>query len=353
MEKQVKISVIMPVYKVEKYVRKAIESILAQTLKEFEFLIVDDGSPDYSGKICDKYAQKDNRIQVFHKENGGAPAARNMAIDLAEGKYLYFLDSDDWVEPTMLEEMYNMAEKNQSQLVISGFYIDTYYDDNRFITADYIPQEAVYLEKEEFRREAYKLFDKNMLYPPWNKLYLKQYIIDNKIYFPQTIWDDFPFNLSVIRDINKVSVTKKQYYHFLRARTESETAKYFPFMYEKREEEHQWMVELYQYWNVSDPDSLEMISRRYIERLIGCFENLTNPNCTLETAEKKEKIKCMLSKDTVTECAKRAKGKTFYSRVMYLPIKWKWGWLTYIEAAVITNIKIRNVKVFSKLKTGR
>ena len=91
----IKISIIMPVYKVEEYVGKAIESILAQTFTEFEFLIVDDGTPDRSGEICDQYAKKDQRIQVIHKENGGAPSARNTAIDIAQGKYVYFLDSDD------------------------------------------------------------------------------------------------------------------------------------------------------------------------------------------------------------------------------------------------------------------
>ena len=107
----IKISIIMPVYKVEEYVGKAIESILAQTFTEFEFLIVDDGTPDRSGEICDRYAKKDHRIRVIHKENGGAPSARNTAIDIAQGKYVYFLDSDDWAEPQMLADMLTIREK--------------------------------------------------------------------------------------------------------------------------------------------------------------------------------------------------------------------------------------------------
>ena len=102
MSENIKVSIIMPVYKVEEHVAKAIESIQAQTLKEWEFLIVDDGTPDRSGEICDEYAAKDSRIQVIHKENGGAPSARNMAIEQAKREYMYFLDSDVWPEPTML-----------------------------------------------------------------------------------------------------------------------------------------------------------------------------------------------------------------------------------------------------------
>lgn len=129
----IKVSIIMPVYKVEKYVAKAIDSILAQSLQEWEFYIVDDGTPDRSGEICDEYAAKDPRIHVIHQENAGAPAARNKAMDLAQGEYLYFMDSDDWAEPTMLDEMYHLAKRDNAQLVISGFFIDTFYDSENFV----------------------------------------------------------------------------------------------------------------------------------------------------------------------------------------------------------------------------
>ena len=241
----VKISVIMPVYKVEKYIRKAIESIQNQTLTEFEFLIVDDGTPDNSGKISDEYALKDSRIHVIHKENGGAPSARNTAMDIAKGKYYYFMDSDDWAEPTMLQDMYDLAEKHQLELVVAGYYIDTYYDDHNYITTELSQPDQVFLSQQEFREQAYRLFDMNLLYTPWNKLYSAKYINDHNLRFSNTFWDDFPFNLSVVRDVERVGITSKKYYHFMRARAESETTKYRSDMYIKREEEHQWMLDLY------------------------------------------------------------------------------------------------------------
>ena len=147
----IKISIIMPVYKVEEYVGKAIESILAQTFTEFEFLIVDDGTPDRSGEICDQYAKKDQRIQVIHKENGGAPSARNTAIDIAQGKYVYFLDSDDWAEPQMLADMYELAEKHQAQLVVCGFYIDTYCGQNH-LSEKICVDDRVFTDAKDFRK---------------------------------------------------------------------------------------------------------------------------------------------------------------------------------------------------------
>lgn len=93
-----KISIIVPVYNVEKYLRKCIDSILNQTFKDFELILIDDGSTDESGKICDEYNLKDNRIKVIHKENGGLSSARNAGLDIAQGEYIGFVDSDDWIE---------------------------------------------------------------------------------------------------------------------------------------------------------------------------------------------------------------------------------------------------------------
>lgn len=353
MEDKIKVSIIMPVYKVEEYVGKAIESIQSQTLKEWEFLIVDDGTPDRSGEICDEYAAKDARIHVIHKENGGAPSARNLAIDMAKGEYMYFLDSDDWAEPNMLEDMYRLAKRDNAQLVVAGFYIDTYIGNGKYMTDDYVVDDAVYPDKETFRRNAYKLFDKNLLYTPWNKLYESKYIIENNLRFPTTFWDDFPFNISIVKNVERVTVTSKQYYHFLRARTESETSAYRPGMYEKREEEHGWMVNLYKEWNVRDNASKEMIARRYIERFIGCVENVTNPKCELSEKEKRQQIRKMLKNPRVGKMVRIARPRSFYMKVMLIPVKIKSTLLTYLEAKVISFVKTKNTRLFTKLKVGR
>ena len=97
-----KVSIIVPVYKVEKYLRKCIDSIINQTLKDIEIILVDDGSPDNCGKICDEYAAKDTRIKVIHKENGGLSSARNAGMEVAEGEYIGFVDSDDWIESDLI-----------------------------------------------------------------------------------------------------------------------------------------------------------------------------------------------------------------------------------------------------------
>lgn len=351
----IKISVIMPVYKVESYVGKAIESILSQTLQEFDFWIVDDGSPDNSGAICDAYAKKDSRIHVIHKENGGAPSARNAAMRLAKGKYFFFLDADDWAEPDMLLDLYQKAEAHQAQLVICGFYIDTYYgkEKKKYISEKYYVDDAVYLNAETFRENSYRYFDRNLLYTPWNKLILASYLKENDIFFPETFRDDFPFNIAVVRNIERVVVTTNAYYHFLRAREESETTKFYRNLYEKREEEHGWMLDLYKEWEIDNEAVREMISRRYVERAVECVTNLTCATSTLSHKERIAEIKTIVHNPRIAECLKYAKPRTIYMKMVLLPIRLKAIGLIWLEATVITFVKEHNGKLFAMLRSRR
>lgn len=116
------ISVIIPVYNVKPYVEKCLDSILAQTYSDLEVLVIDDGSTDGCGEICDRYAKADHRIQVFHTENRGLSAARNLGLNHAHGHYIGFVDSDDWVEPDMYEMLFNLAKLTDADIVTCRYY---------------------------------------------------------------------------------------------------------------------------------------------------------------------------------------------------------------------------------------
>ncbi|MCD4557555.1 glycosyltransferase family 2 protein [Schaalia sp. lx-100] len=347
------ISIIMPVYGVENFIARAIESVQAQTCQDFEFLIVDDGSKDASGTIADRYAMTDSRITVFHNQNGGAPAARNFALDRAVGKYVYFMDGDDWAEPTMLADMLTIAEDNQAQLVVAGFYIDTYYSQSRFHSEIKSVPTRYYVGPQDFRMNAHQLFDANLLYTPWNKLFLRSYLEDHSIRFTPTFWDDFPFVLDVIRNIDTVCVTEKSYYHFIRARAESETAKYRPGVTEKRIEEDRWMQDLYRHWEIENTDAQEMIARRYIERLFGCFENILSPQSVLKKTEQRKEIAELLQAQRTIECLRIARPQSTYSRIMWLPLRWKSVPLIVCEGKLISFVKRHFTKLFAVLKANR
>ena len=132
------ISVIVPVYKVEKYIHRCVDSILSQTFQDFELILVDDGSPDNSGAICDDYAAKDSRVRVIHKENGGLSSARNAGIDAAQGEYLFFLDSDDVIHPDCFHILAECIRTTGAQIALGEFmrFTGEFLSSERFCTWD-------------------------------------------------------------------------------------------------------------------------------------------------------------------------------------------------------------------------
>ena len=347
------ISVIMPAYRVEHYIERAVDSLLSQTFRDFELIIVDDGSPDGTGRIADALAARDGRIRVIHQPNAGAPAARNRAMETAQGRYFFFMDADDWAEKDMLSALYALAEKHNLQAVVAGFYIDTYYDDAHFIRQTLSQPDEIFSSQADFRAAAWRLFDKNLLYTPWNKLYRADYLKENNIRFPDTFWDDFPFNLAVFRDIERVGVTERAYYHFIRARAESETARYRADMYEKREEENGWMIELYDHWQVRDPASREMIARRYAERVVGCVENVANPACPKTHRQKRQAVREMLLNPALKEALSIARPRSMTMRLLLFSFKTGCAPLVLCEGALISFVKRRCARLFTRLKAGR
>lgn len=123
MSNQPKVSVVVPIYGVEKYLHQCVDSILAQTLKDIEIILVDDGSKDKCPEIVDEYAKKDPRIVSVHQPNGGYGRAVNHGIELAKGEYIGIIESDDWIEPTMYEKLYQKAVETNSDITKSNFYV--------------------------------------------------------------------------------------------------------------------------------------------------------------------------------------------------------------------------------------
>jgi glycosyltransferase involved in cell wall biosynthesis len=169
------ISVIIPVYKVELYLRQCINSILAQTYSNLEIILIDDGSPDDCGKICDEYAKKDNRIKVIHKKNEGLSEARNSGIDTATGEYLTFVDSDDWIEIDMIEVLYNNLVNNNADISCCG-YAMVYTNSTKYLNNE----KNLVLDKEQAIKEIFVNKKLNTFF--WGKLYKKH--IFNKIRLP-------------------------------------------------------------------------------------------------------------------------------------------------------------------------
>lgn len=205
------ISVIVPIYNVEKYLTKCIESIINQTYENLEIILVDDGSPDNCPIICDEYAKRDSRVKVIHKKNGGLSDARNAGLDIATGEYIMFIDSDDFVEIDMMESMMNNMIDNNVDLVVCN--IKYIYDNSEKVKYN---QKDKVLDKYEAMQEYIK--DGIVQAVAWNKLY-KRNLINGMRYKVGKINEDEFFTYKIVDRINKIYYNSKPFYNYVQRNT--------------------------------------------------------------------------------------------------------------------------------------
>ena len=212
MPNKVSISVIVPVYKVEPYIRRCVNSILNQTFTDFELILVDDGSPDNCGKICDEYAEKDHRVHVIHKQNSGVSDARNQGIDWAldnnNSEWITFIDSDDWIHNQFLEILYNTALKNNVKISCCG-YISA---DDCFIGQDKINHFNVVVDHAQ-DLVCNMGHDEFNLGVPWGRLYKKELFISLR-FPPNRYYEDGFIIYKALFAVSSIAVVDCKFYYF-------------------------------------------------------------------------------------------------------------------------------------------
>lgn len=202
-----KVSVIVPVYKAELYLNRCINSLLQQTLSDYELILIDDGSPDTSGVICDSFSETDSRIKVYHKENGGVASARQCGISMATGMYCIHVDPDDWVEPDMLETLYNEAKKGDYDIVFCDLIEDT--KEKSYYNQQKIPLNSC----DEVLRDILTGRIHGSL---CNKLIRTELYTRYNLSFPvgMTYMEDAFICCSVLANHPKISYINKAFYHY-------------------------------------------------------------------------------------------------------------------------------------------
>ena len=208
------VSVIVPVYNVENYLIQCLDSITGQVLKNIEIICVDDSSTDDSKKILEEYAEKDERIKVITQPNRGAGAARNNGLSVAKGKYLSFLDSDDFFEPDMLDLAYNKAEEDKADFVV--FKSDQYYtEENRYVEVPWTLREKEIPPYTPFsHRQMTDNIFKVFVGWAWDKLYNREFVLKNHLLFQeQRTSNDLLFVFSAVALAKRISVVKKVLAH--------------------------------------------------------------------------------------------------------------------------------------------
>lgn len=224
------ISVIVPVYRVEEYLHKCVDSLLTQTYENLEIILVDDGSPDGSGAICDDYAARESRIRVIHKENGGLSSARNAGLDVARGEYIGFVDSDDWLEPETYAWLLSMAQKEDVKLVCAGRFNCNSWDGSR--TVGLCPLKEEVLTGQELARRIF-LWD-NVDSAAVDKLYHRS-LFDGIRYPLGVVSEDVPVTWRLAMKAGRVGMVPKPVYNYFHRPGSITTAQFSPKTFQPSE----------------------------------------------------------------------------------------------------------------------
>lgn len=259
------VSVIMPIYGVENYLRKSIDSIIGQTYHNLQIILVDDGSNDSCPEICDEYALKDKRVTVIHKKNGGQAEARNFGLEVAKGDYIYFIDSDDFAEKNAIEYLMNIARNTNADVVIADIVV---INENENVI-NYDSRQYMFDDLCSFSsREAAAAFA-DLDWGPWNKLYARE--IFRNIRFPVgRIHEDEAIMFKIFNNIKKCVYTKKQLYNYIKRKGSTTTNLYSI-------KKMDWFLvweDNYKYINKYFPEIKDKVLKKVVITAIYNFDNI-------------------------------------------------------------------------------
>ncbi len=328
-----KVSIIIPIYNVEKYLERSVNSVINQSFKDLEIILVDDESPDNCPDMCESFKEADSRIKVIHKKNGGLGLARNSGLDVATGDYVFFLDSDDYIDLDTIECMYNAAISNDADFV----RVDNYREslDGRILNESYVPpmREGVY-DKEELRQDL--LFpqfgmaptdtaDKYVSCSVWRNLYRKDIIDAENIRFVserEMISEDIPFNLDFMMRADRAYVINRKFYHYI-VNDSSLTQSYKADRFNKELDLYRGLEKRLTEYGVYEPCE-ERMKRFLMTRARNSIKRELIGNT--DKAKAKENVKKILGTQELEKIFKTYDGNKLPMkyRLVFWAMKYKW-----------------------------
>lgn len=310
----IKVSVIVPLYKAEKYLKRCVNSLLAQTLREIEIILVDDGSPDDSGSIAEEYSRLDGRIKVVHQRNGGVSAARNTGIEAAEGEYLAFADADDWLEGCMLEQLYEKASLHSCEIAVCGYFLENYRRNRREDVKYAFPVEKEMVPGDMRETVFAGLMDDTFQGYVWNKLYSRRFLTEYNILFPvdATLMEDCIFNLCVFKKASAVIYVDKCLYHYFVDGSQNACSRYHPNSFEISLQLLKERNDFIKAWDLH-PKLLHSADMVFVSNVIQCILNEFNSSNCKSFVQKYSHLEQILSNTTVRGAVKTTEEE--YSRL--------------------------------------
>lgn len=286
-----KVSIVVPVYNAAAYLETCITSILKQTYKNIEVILVNDGSTDKSGEICDQYAKIDPRITAIHQQNAGPAAARNKGIEKASGTYLQFVDADDWMKQTMTNDLVTALENHEADLVICG------YESGKQI---YVPSITGFFDKDVFLNYIGLLYKQIILPSPCNKMYRLERLKNNEIRFHEnhSYGEDLLFNLHYIENSMSFYLLPENLYGY-RQNSDSLTNSYMENMFEKQEKLYSKVKSFLEKNNRWSGENITHIETIFANGMIHAVTNLFHQGSPLSMKDQKRQLKILFNHSRV------------------------------------------------------
>lgn len=327
-----KVSIILPCYNVEKYVAKSIQSVLDQSFKDFELLVIIDGSPDNSKGIAESF--DDSRIQIFEKTNGGLSDARNYGMERATGEFIYFMDSDDWIEPDLLKDSISFLEYKKINLVIFG-----YTQDNENINGGILNSFEV-LPNTDILRKSQSNLELNanilgLLGYAWNKMYRRDFLTSNNIIFEKgtSLIEDILFNTQLYHKLDEIHFLNKAYYHYLNRPSATLIKQYHSESFALKLRRNYVLQDLFREWNFKN--SKAILAKSHISGIRYCIHNMFYYQNNLTFLEKKNLIKEMLYHPFTKENITNFDPKNKKDLVIKFLIKYRQAYLLALLSRLI------------------
>ena len=284
-----KYSVIIPVYNVENYLSRCIDSLLAQNYVDLEILLIDNGSKDQSGQICEDYAAQFSNITAYHIPNKGVGSARNFGLSKAKGEFICFMDADDYLVGNLFSDVESQLD-SQLDLLVFGYYnsIEKNLSEiNR--SAKILPTEGK-KDKSEFIALFQELCLTDMMYTVWNKIYRREFLEEHQIVFESyELGEDVRFNLNVYQHVNTVFLVKSGYYVYISGRIDSAMGQYNPNRMNYQLEELGKVDQLMISWNSHDDQFIDQIKARI---LMSNIQNVSKQKMSLSKKRHYVEVLC-------------------------------------------------------------
>lgn len=345
------ISVIMPVFRAENFLKTGVNCILNQTFSDFELILVDDKSPDNSAAICDDFAKKDNRIKVIHlAENGGAGNARNIGIKQACGKYVIFIDCDDTVDNNLLELLVNSLNKNPAKVVIYGL-LEEYINDDGSIRATRINAypEKFFSTAKDIRNEIVELERTELYGYAANKLIELEHLRTNNILFPAVPFnEDILFNIEVFMELDSCNIINAAPYHYAKRANSSVTSRFIPTYYTYSMMRLDKLYDQFVEWDMLGAKELDLLASRYSRYFFSALERNLDKRMNMTPKQRKQFFDDELKTERFAKLSPYMSGGGL-SGIMAKAFKSKKRFLCLAIARIINFIKTNIPTLFEKI----